>query len=152
MSLSIPTTSKPASTKCRTDSDPIRPPEPVMIATGIPLPSSEFQRFSHRSLVRLGPLEDVGEYLRRPPLRTPVSVPEEAAAVGDVHRHVTHLRLVRRPVHSDGAPRDLATESRELEQREAHGTAAADVERPPGPCLRRLQLVLQEVDQIVYVQ
>ncbi len=35
MSFSSPITSKPASTKCWTDSDPISPPEPVTIAVGI---------------------------------------------------------------------------------------------------------------------
>src|SRR5689334_7929486 len=35
MSFSIPTTSQPASMKRRTDSEPIRPPEPVTIAVGI---------------------------------------------------------------------------------------------------------------------
>jgi hypothetical protein len=35
MSFSMPTTSKPASTKWATDSDPMRPPDPVTIATGI---------------------------------------------------------------------------------------------------------------------
>jgi hypothetical protein len=31
MSFSSPTTSKPSSTKCRTDSEPTNPPEPVTI-------------------------------------------------------------------------------------------------------------------------
>ena len=35
MSFSRPMTSKPAWTKCETDSEPIRPPEPVTIAVGI---------------------------------------------------------------------------------------------------------------------
>ncbi len=32
MSFSIPTTSRPDSTRWRTDSEPIRPPEPVTMA------------------------------------------------------------------------------------------------------------------------
>src|SRR5690349_12203367 len=35
MSFSKPSTSKPADTKCRTLSEPISPPDPVTIATGI---------------------------------------------------------------------------------------------------------------------
>ena len=35
MSFSMPTTSKPSAMKCSTASEPIRPPAPVMIATGI---------------------------------------------------------------------------------------------------------------------
>ena len=46
MSLSTPMTSKPASTKWRTDSDPTSPPDPVTIATGIAGPSSRVNAIS----------------------------------------------------------------------------------------------------------
>ena len=35
MSFSTPTTSKPSSAKWRTDSEPMRPPEPVTMAMGM---------------------------------------------------------------------------------------------------------------------
>ena len=53
MSFSIPTTSKPSAMKCSTASEPIRPPAPVTIATGIylllPL-SSEVSMFKARAI------------------------------------------------------------------------------------------------------
>src|ERR1700751_10050 len=68
MSFSIPTTSNPWAMKWSTASEPIRPPAPVMIATGTVLllpPAGDvyLEGWGDPVLVGGDPLVDVGEHL-----------------------------------------------------------------------------------------
>src|SRR3954447_15219614 len=97
MSFSIPTTSKPSLTKKSTASEPIRPPAPVMIATGMrsDAPSLDchwlrvdVQRLGEAHLVGGDPPVDVAQHLLGAAPRPPLVQAEEPRAVGEVYRHV----------------------------------------------------------------
>src|SRR3954454_10642964 len=105
MSFSIPTTSKPSLTKWSTASEPIRPPAPVMIATGMRsvAPSLDchrlrvdFKRRGDALLVGGDPLVDVGQHLFGAAPRPPLVQAEESRAVGEVYRDVALARLLHR--------------------------------------------------------
>src|SRR6201992_1691290 len=76
MSFSIPTTSKPLPMKWSTASEPIRPPAPVMIATGTVLllpPTGEFDFKRGGDPLGVGgdPVVDVAEHVFGAPPRAP---------------------------------------------------------------------------------
>src|SRR5690349_9043204 len=102
MSFSIPTTSKPSETKWSTASEPISPPEPVMIATGISslLPSPRWGVDVECLGDPLGiggdPLVDVGQHLLGAAPGPPLVQAEKPRAVGQVYRHVPLARLLDR--------------------------------------------------------
>src|SRR3954454_6383441 len=102
MSFSIPTTSKPSPTKKSTASEPIRPPAPVMIATGIgsvaPFRETrvDVQRLGDAVLVGGDPLMDVAQDLLGAAPGAPFVQAEEPAAIGEVYRHVPLARLLHR--------------------------------------------------------
>src|SRR4051794_9061894 len=94
MSFSMPTTSQPASARCPTDSDPIRPPEPLTTATAtIGLasrgPDAETKRFGDQVLVSGDPCLDVAQRVLGAAPRPPVAVLEQARAVRQVDRDVS---------------------------------------------------------------
>src|ERR1700749_3485154 len=98
MSFSIPTTSKPWPMKWSTASDPIRPPAPVMIATGtvLLLPPGggvDFERGGNPVLVGGAPLVDVGEHVFGAPPGSPLVEVEQPRAVGKIYGHVALPRL-----------------------------------------------------------
>src|SRR3954447_23781735 len=124
MSFSIPTTSKPSPMKWSTASEPIRPPAPVMIATGMrsaaPFPGTgvDIQSLGNSLLVGGDPVADVAQHLLGAAPRPPLVQAEEPRAVGQVYRHVPLARLLyRRDRHlvAGQPPADL----RRLAQREA---------------------------------
>src|ERR1700742_3068221 len=77
MSFSIPTTSKPWPMKWSTDSEPIRPHAPVMIATGTvlllpPRGGLDFQRLGDALRIGVDPFLDVAEDVFGAPSRAPL--------------------------------------------------------------------------------
>src|SRR6202012_288694 len=93
MSFSIPTTSKPWPMKWSTASEPIRPPAPVMIATGTvlllpPRGGLDFERLGDPLLVGGDPLVDVGEHLLGTPPGAPLVEIEQPCAVGKIYGDV----------------------------------------------------------------
>src|SRR3954471_9664152 len=102
MSFSIPTTSKPSLTKWSTASEPIRPPAPVMIATGMrsvaPFRGSgvDIESPGDALLVGGGPVVDVGQHLLGAAPRPPLVQAEEPRAVGQVYRDVPLAGLLDR--------------------------------------------------------
>src|SRR3954471_15948107 len=153
MSFSIPTTSKPSPMKWSTASEPIRPPAPVMIATGMRsvAPSGlgiDLKRLGNALLVGGNPVVDVGQHLLGAAPRSPLVQAEESRAVRQVYRHVPLARLLhRRDRHlvAGQPPADLGR----LAQREAALAAAADVHRTPVPGVGIEQLALDQVDQVL---
>src|ERR1700761_6158764 len=131
MSFSIPTTSKPWPMKWSTASDPIRPPAPVMIATGTvlllpPAGGVDFERRGDPLLVGGDPLVDVGEHVFGAPPGPPLVELKQPRAVGKIYRHVALPRLRdRRDLHLV-AGQPLADPGR-LPQGEAAPIAAAGV-------------------------
>ena len=116
MSFSMPTTSKPCSTRCSTDSEPIRPPDPVTMAIGHARGS---ERLAQDALVVDDPLVRVGEDLRAPAARAPRCHAREPRAVREVDGHVA--RALPRVDCSDVDPsaRDLGAQRGRLQQRQA---------------------------------
>src|ERR1043165_230594 len=101
MSFSIPTTSKPSPMKWSTASEPIRPPAPVMIATGMRsvAPSSsgvDFKRLGDALLVGGDPLVDVAQHLLGAAPWPPLVQAEESRAVRQIYRDVPLSRLLHR--------------------------------------------------------
>src|ERR1700742_4325051 len=93
LSFSIPTTSKPCSMKWSTASEPIRPPAPVMIATGtvLLLPPGggvDFERLGDPLGIGGDPLVDVGEHVFGAPPGPPLVEVEQPRAVGKIYGHV----------------------------------------------------------------
>src|SRR6478752_3902116 len=123
MSFSIPTTSKPAAVKWATASEPIRPPEPVTIATGIGLGpfrrwGVDFQRLGDPLLVDRDPIVDVRQHLLGAAAWTPLVEPEELPAVGKVYGNIAGAGLCHRldrHLVAGQSPADLGR----LAQREA---------------------------------
>src|SRR3954451_19565722 len=156
MSLSIPTTSKPSPTKWSTASESIRPPAPVMIATGMRsvAPSSsgvDFQRLGDALLVGGDPLVDVGQHLLGAAPRPPLVQAEEPRAVGQVYRDISLARLLhRRDRHLVAG--ELPADRGRLAQRKAALVAAADVHRAPVPGAGIEQLPLDQVEQVLDVE
>src|SRR6185295_20319806 len=134
MSFSIPTTSNPSETKWSTASEPINPPEPVMIATGIAssLPSPrrglDFKGLGDSLLVGGDPRVDVGQHPLGAAPRPPLVQAVKLRAVRQVYRHVPLARLLNRGYRHLVAGQLLADRGR-LAQREAALAAAADVDR-----------------------
>src|ERR1700749_1653268 len=129
MSFSMPTTSKPWPMKWSTASEPIRPPAPVMIATGTvlllpPRGGLDFQRLGNPLRVRGDPVVDVAEDVFGAPPGPPVVQIEQPRAVGKIEGAVPLPRLGDRGdrhLIAGQAPADLGR----LAQREADLTAAA---------------------------
>ena len=149
MSFSMPITSIAGSTKCAADSEPISPPEPVMIAVGIAPnaavtargSSSTAQRASAAAAPRGSPLVlrstrrcRRGSRAGRGAGRHPVSA-KQPRAVREVDRDVAGRALSARRSIGTLAAGQLAAQRRRLQQREAALAAAADVDghaRPSG--------------------
>src|SRR3954470_5728164 len=156
MSFSIPTTSKPSPMKWSTASEPIRPPAPVMIATGMRsvAPSGlgiDLKRLGNALLVGGNPVVDVGQHLLGAAPRSPLVQAEESRAVGQVYRDVPLARLLHRRDRHLVAGQPLADRGR-LAQREAALAATADVHSAPVPVLGVEQLTLDQVDQVLDVE
>src|SRR3954452_11679863 len=131
MSFSIPTTSKPSLTKWSTASEPIRPPAPVMIATGMrsiaPFPGTgvDIQSLGDALLVGGDPRVDVAQHLLGAAPRPPLVQAEESRAVGQVYRDISLARLLhRRDRHLVAG--ELPADRGRLAQRKAALVAAAD--------------------------
>src|SRR6201986_3076021 len=93
MSFSIPTTSKPWPMKWSTASEPIRPPAPVMIATGTvlllpPHGGVDFERRGDSLGVGGDPIVDVGEHLLGVATGPPLVELEQPCAVGKIYGYV----------------------------------------------------------------
>src|SRR4051794_26857581 len=120
MSFSSPITSYPCDTKCLTDSEPIRPPDPVTMQTGLVIRSpNRLERLSERLLVRMNPVEDVFEDHARVASRAPVGPLEQARAIRDVNGNVARALAVCRG-HLDLVTGDLGAQTRRFAQRERH--------------------------------
>src|SRR3954470_17308956 len=93
MSFSIPTTSKPWPMKWSTASEPIRPPAPVMIATGTllllpPHGGLDFKRFGDPLRIRVDPVFDVAKNVFGAPSGAPLIEFEQPRAVGKIYGDV----------------------------------------------------------------
>src|SRR5437764_3538207 len=151
MSFSSPTTSKPWRAKWRADSEPIRPPDPVTIATGDAMRRlRRLESRAHGVLVRTDPLEDVGEDLACGAARAPVGQLEQAAAVGDVERDVAGA-LLGQAADLDAVAGDLGAQVGRLAQRERDLAAAACVGDHARPLVRGRELRDDELDDVVDV-
>src|SRR5829696_4649486 len=156
MSFSTPITSHPPSTRCRTESEPTRPPEPVTIASAIGSSPRRRGRGDLQGLGELGgvardPAVDVLQHLARASPQVPGGELVQPAAVGEVDGDVT------RPLHRLAADvqlttDELATERGRLQQRETAARATADVDRGPRPALRVPQLLVYQLDEILDVE
>src|SRR5436305_2691403 len=156
MSFSIPTTSKPSLTKWSTASEPIRPPPPVVIASGMRsvAPSSsnvDVQGLGDALLVGGDPIVDVAQHLLGAALRPPLVQAEDSLAVGQVYRDVPLAGLLHRRDRHLVAGEALA-DLGGLTQREAALAATADVHRAPVPRLGLEQLALDQVNQVLDVK
>src|SRR6201999_1658320 len=156
MSFSIPITSKPWPMKWSTASDPIRPPAPVMIATGTvlllpPAGGVDFERGGDLVLVGGDPLVDVGEHIFGAPPGPPLVELEQPRAVGKIDRHVALPRLGDRGDLHLVAGQPL-TDAGRLAQREAALVAAAGVHGAAVPLVGIEQLPLDQVDQVLDVE
>src|SRR5215510_10849247 len=121
--------------KCPTASDPIRPPEPVMIATGIlllllPLPCRglDFEGGGDPLGIRLHPAMDIRQHLAGAALRAPLVQAEEFRAIGEVDGHIPLPGLCDR-LDRDLVAGQLTADLGRLPQRETALAAAADVDR-----------------------
>src|SRR6201995_2498449 len=137
MSFSIPTTSKPWPMKWSTASEPIRPPAPVMIATGtvLLLPPGgdvDFERLGDPVLVGGDPLVDIGEHVFGAPPGPPLVEIEQPRAVGKIYGDVPLAGLGDRGDRHLVAGQALADAGR-LAQREAALVAAPRVHGPDVP-------------------
>src|SRR3954451_5777658 len=151
MSFSIPTTSNPCETKWSTASEPIRPPAPVMIATGIRLllPSRwgiDVESLGDSLLVGDDPLVDVAQPLLGTALGSPLVQAVKPRAVGQIYRDVALARLLHRGDRHLVAGQSLTDRGR-LAQREAALATAADVHGAAVPGFGVKQLALDQVDQ-----
>src|ERR1700761_6884541 len=156
MSFSIPTTSKPWPMKWSTASDPIRPPAPVMIATGTvlllpPAGGVDFERGGDPVLVGGDPLVDVGEPVFGAPPGAPLIEVEQPRAVGKIDGDVPLPGLGDRGDRHLVAGQALA-DAGGLAQREAALVAAAGVHGTAVPLVGIEQLPLDQVDQVLDVQ
>ena len=138
MSFSMPTTSKPSATKCSTASEPISPPEPVMIATGIRAysPCPPGHRCSGRSAIRSSSARIHSSMSARILSgsrcgRQSVSS-KSMRAIRNVNRHVTGPRL-RDRLDRNLVAGQLAADLGRLKQREAALASAAHVCGAPVP-------------------
>src|SRR6185312_15403583 len=156
MSFSIPTTSKPWPMKWSTASEPIRPPAPVMIATGtvLLLPPGgdlDFERRGDPLFVGGDPLVDVGEHLFGAPPGPPLIELEQPCAVGKIDGNVPLAGLGDRRDRHLVAGQPLA-DRRRLQQGEAALAATAGVHGLAVPLVGVEQLALDQVDQVEDVE
>src|SRR6188472_328236 len=151
MSFSRPTTSKPASTKYATDSEPISPPEPVTIATDTSATSVDGERRAELALILANPLVHVREYPAQGRRRSPRGQAVHPRGVGDVPRDVARS-ILRRRRNLDGVARDLCAQLGELDERGGARRAATDVGDDAGPRAGIGELAIDEVAEVVDVE
>ena len=157
MSFSIPTTSKPSAMKCSTASEPIRPPAPVMIATGIRVYSLPFTgvRFRAPAAIRASSAAihswmsastcsalRCGRHSSRPK-----SLAQSERYIGTSPGRVSATGAI-----GTSLPVSRWQISVVSQQREAALAAAADVHGAPVPGRRVEQLALDQVDQVLDVE